>query len=93
VFVELPSPSIKQPGEITSEPPTPTTQIMVVTRSWTQDFIDYIRENKLPSNKEEANRIIRRSKNYVLIGDSLYRRARHQEHFLNVSQDKKEIKS
>jgi hypothetical protein len=48
---------------------------MVVTRSWTQDFIDYIRENKLPSNKEEATRIIRRSENYALVGDSLYRRA------------------
>jgi hypothetical protein len=51
VFVEeLPSPSIKQPAEITPEPPAPTTQ-------------------------EEATRIIRRSKNYVLIGDNLYRRA------------------
>jgi hypothetical protein len=61
VFVEkLPSPSIKQPGEITPEPLAPTTQIMVVTRLWTQDFIiDYIRENKLPSHTEEATRIIR----------------------------------
>jgi hypothetical protein len=75
VFIEeLPSPSIKQPSEITSDPLAPTTQIMVVTRSWTQDFIDYIRENKLPSNKEEATRIIRRSKNYVFVADSLYRR-------------------
>jgi hypothetical protein len=75
VFVEeLSSPSIKQLGEITSEPPAPITQIMVLTRSWTQDFIDYIRENKLLSNKEEATRIIRRSMNYVLIGDSQYRR-------------------
>jgi ribonuclease HI len=41
VFVEeLPSPSIKQPGGITPEPPAPTTQIMVITRSWTQDFIN-----------------------------------------------------
>jgi hypothetical protein len=77
VFVEeLPSPSIKQPSGITSEPPAPTTQIMVIIRSWTQDFIDYIK-NKLPSNKEEATRIIKRSKNYVLIGDNLYRRAAH----------------
>jgi hypothetical protein len=76
VFVEeLPSPFIKQPDEITSKPPAPTTQIMVVTRSWTQDFIDYIRENKILSNKKEAIRIIRRSKNYVLVGDSLYRRS------------------
>jgi hypothetical protein len=29
----------------------------------------------LPSNKEEATRIIRRSKNYVLVGDNLYSRA------------------
>jgi hypothetical protein len=48
---------------------------MVITRSWTQDFIDYIKENKLPDNREEATRIIRRSKNYVLVGDNLYRRA------------------
>jgi hypothetical protein len=76
VFVEeFPSPSIKQPGEITLEPLAPTTQIVVVTRSWTQDFIDYIRENKLPFNKKEATRTIRRSKNYVLVGDNLYRRA------------------
>jgi hypothetical protein len=76
VFVEeLPSLFIKQPGGITSEPPAPTTQIMVITRSWTQDFIDYIKENKLPNNREEATRIIRRSKNYVLVGDNLYRRA------------------
>jgi isocitrate dehydrogenase len=89
VFVEdLPSPSIKQPSEITFEPPAPTTQIMVITRSWTQDFY-YIRENKLPSNKEEATRIIRRSKNYVLIGDNLYRRATSSGVLLNcISREK-----
>jgi predicted choloylglycine hydrolase len=48
---------------------------MVITRSWTQDFIDYIKENKLLADREAATRIIRRSKNYVLIGDNLYRRA------------------
>jgi hypothetical protein len=47
---------------------------MVITKSWTQDFIDYIKENKLPSNKEEVTKIIRRSKNYILVGDNLYRR-------------------
>jgi hypothetical protein len=47
---------------------------MVINRSWNQGFIDYIRENKLPSNNQEATRIIRRSKNYVLVGDNLYRR-------------------
>jgi hypothetical protein len=76
VFIEeLSTPSIKQPGEITPELLAPTTQILVITTSWTQDFIDYIKENKLPANKEEATQIIQRSKNYVLMGDSLYRRA------------------
>jgi hypothetical protein len=39
-------------------------------------FINYIKENKLASNKEEATSITRRrSKNYVLVGNNLYRRA------------------
>ena len=38
-------------------------------------FIDYMKENKLPAEKQEATRVIRRSKNYVLVGDKLYRRA------------------
>jgi hypothetical protein len=48
---------------------------LVITTSWTQVFIDYIKENKLPIDKEEATRVVRRSKNYVLVGDKLYRRA------------------
>jgi hypothetical protein len=65
---------------------------MVITRSWTQDFIDYIREKKLPSNKEEATRIIRRSKNYVLVGNNLYRRAASSVLLKCISREKeKEI--
>jgi hypothetical protein len=48
VFIEeLLAPSIKQPDEITPELPAPATQILVITQSLTQDFIDYIKENKL----------------------------------------------
>ena len=47
---------------------------MVITTLWTQVFIDYIKENKLPVDKEEATRVVRRSKNYVIVGDKLYRR-------------------
>ena len=76
VFIEeLSAPSIKQPGEITPEISAKGTQILVITTSWTQVFIDYIKENKLPAEKEEATRVVRRSKNYVLVGDKLYRRA------------------
>jgi hypothetical protein len=66
---------------------------MVGTRSWTQDFIDYNRENKLPANKEEATRIIRRSKNYVLVGDNLYRRAASSGVLLKCVLREKEKKS
>ena len=48
---------------------------MVINTSWTQVFIDYIKENKLPADKEEATRVVRRSRNYVLVGEKLYRRA------------------
>ena len=55
VFIEeLPAPSIKQPGEITPKISAKGTQILVITTSWTQVFIDYIKENKLPAEKEEA---------------------------------------
>jgi hypothetical protein len=58
VFIkELSAPSIKQPSEITPELSAPITQILVITISWIQDFIDYIKENKLPKNKE-ATQII-----------------------------------
>jgi hypothetical protein len=60
---------------VTLELLEPATHILVITQSWTQNFIDYIKENKLPTNKEKVIRIVRRSKNYVLVGDNLYRRA------------------
>jgi hypothetical protein len=41
-------------------------------------FIDYIQEQKLPSDinpkSAEATRILRRSKGYVLVGGNLYKR-------------------
>ena len=81
IFIEeLSAPSIKQPGEITPELTAKGTQILVINTSWTQVFIDYIKENKLPADKEEATRVVRRSKNYVIVGDKLYRRAHHQEY-------------
>jgi hypothetical protein len=50
VFVEeLLAPSIKQSGEITPELSAPSIQILVITTSWTQVFIDYIKKNKFTS--------------------------------------------
>ena len=63
VFIEeLSTSSIKQPEEITPELPAKGTQIMIITTSWTQVFIDYIKENKLPVDKEEATRVVREAK-------------------------------
>ena len=45
VFIEeLSAPSIKQPGEITLEILAKGAQILVITTSWSQVFIDYIKE-------------------------------------------------
>ena len=94
VFIEeLSAPSIKQPREITPEPPAHGTQILAITTSWTKVFMDYIKENKLPAEKEEATRVIRRSRNYVLVGEKLYRRAASLGVLLNVSRLKKAKRS
>jgi hypothetical protein len=36
-----------------------------------QPFIDYLREQKVPSDKNLAEQLIRRTKSYVLVGDKL----------------------
>jgi hypothetical protein len=35
--------------------------------------MDYIREQKVPSNKNLAKQLVRRAKSNVLVGDKLYR--------------------
>ena len=51
--------------------------VMMLEVDWRIPFIDYIKEQVLPPgiNKEDAEaiRIMRRSKNYVLIDDKLYK--------------------
>jgi hypothetical protein len=47
---------------------------MMIDVDWRQPFIDYIREQKVPSDKNLAEQLIRRAKSYVLVRDKLYRR-------------------
>jgi hypothetical protein len=47
---------------------------MMIDVDWRQPFIDYIREQKVPTDKNLAEQIILRAKFYVLVGDKLYRR-------------------
>jgi ribonuclease HI len=77
VFVhELHAPSIPESTPMTTDPaPSPAGQeVMMIDMDWRQPFIDYIREQKVPTDKNLAEQIIRRAKSYVLVGDKLYRR-------------------
>jgi hypothetical protein len=47
---------------------------MMIDVDWRKPFIDYLSEQKVPSDKNLAEQLIRRAKSYVLVGDKLYRR-------------------
>jgi hypothetical protein len=76
VFVhELHAPSIPELAPTTTDP-TPSQavqEVMMIDVDWRQAFIDYIREQKVPSDKNLAEQIIRWAKSYILVGDKLYR--------------------
>jgi hypothetical protein len=46
---------------------------MMIDEDWRQPFIDYIREQKVPSDKNLAEQLILRAKSYVLVRDKIYR--------------------
>jgi hypothetical protein len=47
---------------------------MMIDVDWRQPFIDYIREQKVPTDKNLAEQLVRSAKSYVLVGDKIYRR-------------------
>jgi hypothetical protein len=47
---------------------------MMIDVDWRQPFIDYIREQKVPSDKNLVEQLVCQAKSYVLVGDKLYRR-------------------
>jgi ribonuclease HI len=77
VFIhELHAPSIPELLPTTTDPAHPSAgqEVMMIDVDWQQPFIDYIREKKVPTDKNLAEQLIRRAKSYVLVGDKLYRR-------------------
>jgi ribonuclease HI len=77
VFVhELHAPSIPEPAPRTTDPALPPAglEVMMIDVDWRQPFIYYIREQKVPTDKNLAEQLIRRAKSCVLVGDKLYRR-------------------
>jgi hypothetical protein len=76
VFIhELHTPSILEPVPTTTDPaPSQAGQeVMMIDVDWRQPFIDYIREQKVPTNKNLAEQITHQAKSYVLVGDKLHR--------------------
>jgi ribonuclease HI len=76
VFVhELHAPSILEPAPTTTDPTPPPMgqEVMMIDVDWRQTFIDYIREQKVPADKNLAEQLIHWTKSYVLVGDKLYR--------------------
>jgi hypothetical protein len=76
VFVhELHAPSIPETAPPTTDPAhSPAGQeVMMIDVDWRQPFIDYIREQKVLSDKNLAEQLIRHAKSYILVGDKLYR--------------------
>jgi hypothetical protein len=77
VFVhELNAPSITEPAPPTTDPAHPPAgqEVMMIDVDWRQPFIDYLSEQKVPSDKNLAEQLIHRAKSYVLVGDKIYRR-------------------
>jgi ribonuclease HI len=73
---KLHAPSIPElaPTTTDSAPSQPSQEVMMIDVDWRQTFIDYIREQKVPSEKNLAEQLVRQAKSYVLVGDKLYRR-------------------
>jgi hypothetical protein len=76
VFVhELHTPSIPEPAPTTTDPAPPSAgqEVMIIDVDLRQPFIDYIRKQKVPMDKNLAEQLFHRTKSYVLVGDKLYR--------------------
>jgi hypothetical protein len=73
---ELHAPSILEPAPTTTDPAPPSAgqEVMMIDMDRRQPFIDYIREQKVPTDKNLAEQLICHAKSYVLVEDKLYRR-------------------
>ena len=81
IFVHVlhhPSINTSTPMEVDTVPQETSREVMMIELDWRTTFIDYIKDQVLPlgikKDVAEAVRIMRRSKNYVLVDDKLYKR-------------------
>ena len=73
-----PSINISTPMEVDSVPQETSREVMTIKANWRITLIDHIKDKVLPpgikKDDAEAVRIMRRSKNYVLVNNKLYKR-------------------
>jgi ribonuclease HI len=74
VVHKLHAPSIPEPPTIDAAHPPAVQEVMMIDVDWRQPFIDFICEQKVPTDKNLAEKLIHRAKSYVLVEDKLYRR-------------------
>ena len=63
--------------EVDSVPQETSREVMMIETDWRTAFIEYIKDKVLPlgikKDDTEAIRVMRRSKNYVLVDNKLYK--------------------
>ncbi|XP_066333703.1 uncharacterized protein [Miscanthus floridulus] len=74
---DLPTPSIKEDKEVEEVPPTEQLVLAVPSpvTDWREQFIKYLTSTEVPADKTKTERLVRRSKLYVLVDSSLMRKS------------------
>ena len=78
VFVQdLLAPSIKEDKEVQEVPPAKQLVLIVPSSAanWREQFIKYLTSAEVPADKTETERLIHRSKHYVLVDGNLMRKS------------------
>ena len=78
VFVQdLMAPSIKEDKEIQEVPPAEQLVLTVplLAADWREQFIKYLSSAEVPADKTETERLIHRSKHYMLVDGNLMRKS------------------
>ncbi|KAK1641965.1 hypothetical protein QYE76_059770 [Lolium multiflorum] len=54
---------------------SPAKEVMAIIPAWTQPFLDYLIDQKLPEDEVLARQIIRRARTYTIVDGQLYKRS------------------
>ena len=89
---DLLAPSIKEDKEIQEVPPAEQLVLMVPSPAadWRDQFIKYLSSTEVPADKTKTERLIHRSKHYVLVDGNLMRKSAKEGYCKNASPKKTE---